>query len=157
MSLRLIIFNKKPGSRNFSSQFLTVGFLPEPNENSFFKSMYRSFWICGKCLLNFGWPITGFFVQNPSKSIQSKCGTKVFWRVENEYQHFWEGVSLVFQRISSIYARNHKIDPFPKTFCNKNAIKIVTPYNFFPKSNSGWEICEKLPKYQSFEGQKSSF
>ena len=29
-----------------------------------------------------------FFVRNPSKSLQRKCGTRQFWRFENEFQHF---------------------------------------------------------------------
>ena len=29
-----------------------------------------------------------FFVRNPSHSLQRKCGTRQFWRFENELQHF---------------------------------------------------------------------
>ena len=29
-----------------------------------------------------------FFVRNPSQSLQRKCGTRQFWRFENEFQHF---------------------------------------------------------------------
>ena len=29
-----------------------------------------------------------FYVRNPSKSLQRKCGTRQFWRFENEFQHF---------------------------------------------------------------------
>ena len=41
-----------------------------------------------------------FFVQNPSHYVLMKCGTRQFWRFENEFQHFenefhpfWKAVS----------------------------------------------------------------
>ena len=33
-------------------------------------------------------PTQAFFVRNPSHSLQRKCGTRHFWRFENEFQHF---------------------------------------------------------------------
>ena len=52
-----------------------------------------------------------FFVRNPSHSLQRKCGTRQFWRFENEFQHFENEFQhfenefqLIFGRISSIYA-----------------------------------------------------
>ena len=32
--------------------------------------------------------VQAFFVRNPSHYVLMKCGTRQFWRFENEFQHF---------------------------------------------------------------------
>ena len=88
-----------------------------------------------------------FFVRNPSQSLQRKCGTRQFWRFENEFQHFENEFQLIFGRISSIMLKSCKILPFSKNFVNKNGIKRVTPLKFSSKiHHEMYEISAKWLK-----------
>ena len=74
-------------------------------------------------------PLTGFFVRNPSKSLQRKCGTRQFLRFENEFQHFENEFQLLENEFLSC-----------KKKFGRYSLEIVVFALFWQFVNKNWHL-----------------